>query len=300
MCDSMSEDTNIEGIKKGLTERVNQSGVPLELEISSLCDRRWKHVVNQDSYFDKDEKKLREIDISVRGGPKKVGSLELECNIVIECKKEMDFAWVFYVRPFKFEVDDIEGHYIDEFELARGKIGNSDARQIILKNANLHYRNTDHIAISYDAWRFRNKAEKNEDERRREIFSAENQLKKYIEASIEQDIIECTRAIPYTIEIYLPCIVFQGLMFEAEIVNGKPTLKETDNLVLETQYRSRFSTYEESLLIDVVTPKYFEKHQKKIIQDIDSLERTLANNSRAISMKLKKAISLIAHSSKTN
>lgn len=61
----------------------------MEIEISSLPDKEWQRVVNTDTYFDRDERKLRDIDVyafDIFSNPR-LSPLELEIGMPIECKK---------------------------------------------------------------------------------------------------------------------------------------------------------------------------------------------------------------------
>ena len=100
-----------------LKKEIKKTGYPLEIEISSILDKVWQTVINTDTYYDRDEGKLRDIDIHAFDtfASRKVFPIALKTGLVIECKKDDDFAWVFFSRPFpKFGMEDIDGQYVDE------------------------------------------------------------------------------------------------------------------------------------------------------------------------------------------
>lgn len=77
-----------------LKKEIKKTGYPLEIEISSILDRGWT-VLNTDSYFDRDDGKLRDIDIRAEKTYDACMPLFLSTSLVVECKKSEDFAWVF-------------------------------------------------------------------------------------------------------------------------------------------------------------------------------------------------------------
>ena len=82
-----------------LKQKIKKTGYPLEIQISSLLDKKnWGTVQNTCSYFDREEGKLRDIDITVGNfyGPPKIAPLMLFTQLIIECKKSDNFAWVFF------------------------------------------------------------------------------------------------------------------------------------------------------------------------------------------------------------
>ena len=233
-----------EAAEKYLKDQINKSGKPLEIRVSSFLDEKWKHVSNQDTYVDQDEKKLKEIDICAFDGPKRVGNIELEATLVIECKQSEAFSWVFFTRPLEYSNENIAGQYLDEVQMAARNVERAEVMQSILMKTSLHYRNMPTVAVTYEAFKMGEVQRGQFREGQNEIFDAQCQLKSYIECAMHQSIRERISIIPYTIEMYFPCIVFRGRMYEARVKGDDVTLKDSKHLLLKMLYKSPYSIYE--------------------------------------------------------
>jgi hypothetical protein len=278
-----------------LKKEIKKTGYPLEIEISSLLDKKWQFVMNTDTYLDRDEGKLRDIDIYAFDtlGTEKIAPLGLRAGLVIECKKDEDFAWVFFTRPFKFDIENIAGQYIDEAQIITKNVENFQVMEIILGKAPLHYKNMKRIAVSYNEFCLKGKKASYE-KKKREIFEAQNQLKKYIDCGIDQLIKAGSELRMYPIEMSFPCIVFDGLMYEAIVENGNLQLEEANHLILDTSYRTPYSVFEKCLLVDVVRKDCFENYLKLIRKDVMLFKRIVSTNSRKITRRIDEIISLLS------
>ena len=281
-----------------LKEEILKTGKPLEIRISSLLDGQWPSITNQDTFYDRNEKKLREIDICAYSLPKRMHNLELETGLIVECKKSEAFSWVFFTRPFKFEIEDVSGQFLDELQMAARNIERAEIMQQILKKTRLHYENMKTVAVTYEAFKRGDVHKSQFREEKNAIFDAQSQLKSYIECSTDEDIRVRIPIIPYTIQMSFPCIVFRGSMYEAIVKDDHLTVEKSKHLVLKTQFSSEYSIYEKSLLIDVVSEEYFNNYQELILTDIDSLEKTIERDSEAISNKITEIISLLESAGK--
>jgi hypothetical protein len=292
-----SESSGPEPDKSKLELVIEKSGKPLEMIVSSYLDEnQWKSVYNTDTFYDKDEDKLRDVDIVASDGPFNVQNLELETYLIIECKKDTKYAWVFFTRPFDFAIEDISGHYLDEAQMAAKNTENHEILSTILKDAQLHYKNIGKVAVTSELVPLY--PPKDYDPQKQEkpidlIYKAENQLKKYIDWAIDQDIRKRTQLLPYSIEMYFPCLLLQGYMYEATLENGKVKLEKRNHIVLETLFRSEYSVYEQNLLIDVVNVDFFNEYQKLIRDDILSLKEAIKKNSELISSRITEILSLL-------
>ncbi|MHC3129642.1 MAG: hypothetical protein IBV52_06155 [Candidatus Bathyarchaeota archaeon] len=134
-----------------LKEEIMKTGFPLEIEISSKLDKAWKNVVNTDSYFDKDENKLRDIDILAYDdlASDKVFPIFLRTGLVIECKKDVNLAWVFFTRPFDYSIESIAGQYVDETQLLTKNTQNIETMRKVLEKTPIHYVNIERKAVTY-------------------------------------------------------------------------------------------------------------------------------------------------------
>jgi hypothetical protein len=157
----------------------------------------------------------------------------------------------------------------------------------------LHYEDQKRIAVTYQAFQTGNVLKTQFRESQNAIFEAQNQLKSYIDWNTEQDIRERSPIIPYTIEFYFPCIVFQGPMYEAVVENGDVRLGKSDHIILKTLFKSPYSIYEKDLLIDVVSEEYFNNYQDLIRKDLDSLKESILKNSERISGRITEMVSLL-------
>jgi len=289
---------NIDNLK----DAISKSGKPLEIVVASYLENLgWQEICNSDTFYDKETKNLREIDIVSSNQPRDIQNLQLETYLIIECKQSTKSAWIFYTRPFKFKVSDINGHYLDEAQMAAKNTEHSEIMETILNNAELHYNKENRVAVTADILpRF---ADKNYNPEKDEtgkdtIYAAENQLKKYIDWSTDQDIRKRTQVLPYSIEMYFPCIVFQGPMYEAVIVNGKVELEPTNHVLYKTLYRSRYSVYEKNVLIDIIAGEPLEeqnflKYQNMFREDMESLYRSVSQNCGVISRRIVETLTLL-------
>jgi hypothetical protein len=284
-----------------LKREIKKTGYPLEIEISSQLDKVWEYVVNTDSYFDKDEKKLRDIDIFAFDsiGSQKTFPIILRVGLVIECKKDEDSAWVFFTRPYKYD-GEVEGQYVDEVQSVTKNTECTEVMDKILPKVSLHYKSSSRTAIAYDTFCF-NTTKRSFSTKKREIFEAQNQITKYVGHTIEQSIMERARYYHvYPIQFFFPCIILDGLMYDAIVDNGSLTLKESDHVVLSSQYRSPYSIYENRVLIDVVRKSYFREYQKLIRQDVESFKRVVKRQAGKLSNEIEKVISLVGSTRKTD
>lgn len=263
-----------------LKGEIKKSGYPLEIEISSLLDKNWNEVLNTDSYYDTDEKKMRDIDINASRFFEEYAPI-LDVNLTIECKKDDNFAWVFFTRPLKYDIEDIDGQYLDGIQILTKKIDKDAIREVILGNSSLHYSRMRKVAVSFDE--FYIKGKKSDYGKKRDIFEAVNQLKKYILYSNEQNL---KSGSPYTILIHFPCIVFDGEMFVSEVRGEEINLRRTKHVLILTAHRTPYSPWDLGFLIDVVHKKHFKRFLKSIDRDIESLTKIMQKNGDEILSKI--------------
>lgn len=273
-----------------LKKEIKKTGYPLEIEISSILDRGWA-VFNTDSYFDRDEGKLRDIDIRADKIYNKHTPIILSTSLVVECKKSEDFAWVFFTRPLDFDHWDVSEQYLDELQIRCKSSRPIQLRELLLETSKLHYKEFERVSVSYDAFPF--KAKKTEYEgKKREIFEAQNQLKKYICYTNEQSVKERYEGIS-RFDFHFPCIVFHGQMYEATFEGRKMEVTSRKHILLTTQYRPSYSVWEEGFLIDVVHRTYFRNYLRKVRKDIKSLQDIFAQKKETINERLTEAEFLI-------
>ena len=279
-----------------LKEKIRKTGYPLEIEISSMLDRKWV-VVNTDAYLDSDEGKMRDIDITAwQYSPKTWLPIMVEIGLIIECKKDDNFAWVFFTRPLEFNWGgDIDGQYLDEIQILTKNVEATQIEEIISKKTKLHYASAERVAVAFDEFFMKGK-KKTFEKKRREIFEAENQLKKYISYYFGQW--GKARYDIYRLNMFFPLIVFDGNMYETIIEKGKIKVSETKHVVLTTSYRTSYSIWEQNLLIDVVHKDYFREFLKVLGEDIKSFKRVVRGNKKRIEREVERATSLLGTAKK--
>lgn len=261
-----------------LKEKIEKTGFPLEIEISSLLRERWD-VLYRESFFDREGKKMRDIDLraSYPLNVTKLLPLWLDVELDIECKKSENFAWIFFTVPMEYAPEEsIDGQYLDELQIRMKSSEPKQLRDIILGETSLHYHKFKRFAIAFDEVYLKGKKHERA-KGKREIFEAENQLKKFIVYTNEKSLEEKPPK-EKRIFVYFPCIVFDGKIFEAIVEKGKLELRKRRHLILTSQYRPSYSVWEQNFLIDIIHRSYFNYYLEKITSDIKSLAETTAKN----------------------
>lgn len=274
-----------------LREQIEKTGYPLEIEISSILDSKWE-VVNTESYFDTDEKKMRDIDIRAdKPVIQELMPLFLDVKLVVECKRDRDFAWVFFTRPLKFDwIGDIDGQYLDELQVLTKSSETTQIKDIILGKAAYHYKDMNKVAVCYDEFHLQGK--KNSfAQKKKEIFEAQNQLKKYISYTNEHEMKAQYPGL-YRLIMYFPCIVFDGQMFEAIVEGTRIRLKRANHILLTTQNRTSYSNWEQGFLIDVVQKTHFGRYLRIVNRDFLSLKKLVKKNRRKMQEEVERILSL--------
>jgi len=174
-----------------LKNAIAQTGYPLEIQLSSMLDKCWDHVINTESYFDREGNKLRDVDIVTSQEysfttKEPDMTLRMQTGMVIECKKNPNFAWVFFTRPFRFSYSEIEGHYLDKIQCITKNCDKSDLSELLSNEKPLHYSEFDRVSVAYSEILLKpNASNKNP----KGIFEAQNQVKKFMDAQFEQLIV---------------------------------------------------------------------------------------------------------------
>ena len=194
-----------------------------------------------------------------------------------------------------YDDSDISGQITDKVQLFTKNTENMQIVDIILDEANLHYRQMERVAVAYSEFYLSGKNEEPRREKhKREIFEAQNQLKKYMDCEFDQNA-KYNPQMPqiYPLFMYFPCVVFDGPLYEAIIVDNDLELKEAKHLVLTSTFRSPYAIYEESVLIDIVQRSFFEEYLEIIEKDKKTLQRVVLRKSRKIIQRTKEIIELL-------
>jgi outer membrane usher protein FimD/PapC len=123
-----------EQIDENVLECIKKSGYPLEMEISNKFDNDWK-VDNTGYYYDYDENKGRDIDI-VAAYKKSIWNHKqwnASYNVIVECKKKEDDAWIFFTRPH-LSIDGCNQMTVDTMLLSRDDLGSACNAFVIVLN----------------------------------------------------------------------------------------------------------------------------------------------------------------------
>lgn len=274
-----------------LKKSIRKTGYPLEIEISSMLDDKWA-VVNTDAYFDKDEEKMRDVDITAwQYSPDTWLPIWVETGLIIECKKDDNFSWVFFTRPLEFEwLHDIDGQYLDQIQILSKNVEALQIKEMISKKVKLHYSDMKRVAVTFAQFFMKGKKADFES-KKREIFEAQNQIKKYISYYFGQ----CVKARydMYRLNMLFPVIVFDGKMYEVVIENGKMEVNESNNIILTTSYRTPYSVWEQGILIDVIRKDIFPDFLKVLDRDVRSFKRVAKGNKRRIEREVENATSML-------
>ena len=85
--------------KSKIKKDIEKSGLPLEIEVTSIIEKSGWEVQNQSFYWDEDEKKGRTIDITAfKALSEELGVYDRHrVALFIECKKSST-PWIFYTR----------------------------------------------------------------------------------------------------------------------------------------------------------------------------------------------------------
>ena len=110
-------------LKSFIESQIEKTGFPTELEVmEKIGSKGWDYVPSS-LYHDYDEDKWREIDVIAFNCEREVegqfASYKLCADLVLDCKKSSDHAWVFIVPPKKQEDDWRRLFDIDFFEPIR-------------------------------------------------------------------------------------------------------------------------------------------------------------------------------------
>lgn len=281
-----------------LTEELERTGYPLEIEVASLLDK--KYIVDNNAYFlDWEENKAREIDISAfpkRNYPeegKKIKPFGLVHRLVIECKRSNTHAWIFLTRPSKTLW--FEGQCISFANIATKNAWICFLPTILEEcDWKLHYDSFKRLASVYSEIKYQGQGSQ-----KSEIFEAKNQIVKFIDYSIVQFLkrLENTGFDPSTnhlIWLYHPVIVFDGKMYEAIIENGSIKLFARKHLLLSTYYSPSYvkdfpdtESPELPYLIDVVRKDYFTSFLNILEEEYSKLWECISKNIKALRKEAK-------------
>jgi len=266
-----------------IREQILKSGFPLEIETYSILEQNnWMAFAN-DYYFDEDEKKEREIDLTAVPFPEfdnkfniinRVEPFSLDIELAIECKKIDTHAWVFFTWPSTSGLF-YSGQTLDFMQIRTNDF-ESSLFDVILSPPDtgglLHYSKFDRLARSYVEVKI-----EGQDGGRKDIFTACNQLTKFIAYSFQRRVDRLAKDPDHVMIMVFPVIVFDGDLYEATLgETGNIILSRRKHILLARHSKLSFAgTDERSFLIDVVAKGYFEDYLKAVRLDIRNIEQSL-------------------------
>lgn len=307
-------------LKDFLSDEIQKSGFPLEIEVSSILeDQKWV-VLNNQPFRDPDEEELRSVDILAFHGPTVYERPEtlpfgFSPRLVIECKKSSSYAWVFFTRPQDAKVFPMDGQVYDfpkAFSTKAYEERNSLSQIGIFSyeyyfnhfsdqlkgTKRIHYTDFDRTAIAYNEYKIDEVRADSPKKRettagRNEIFEAVNQLVKFQDFDVEESVtspgrIRGATSPLFPVELSFLAVVFDGRLFEAVVSRGKPLVEERKHLLLHYIYRPRKSFNNLNFWIDVVKKEFFPDYLTKISQDISLMRDKVISERELLSRYLRK------------
>ena len=245
---------------------IKKSGFPLEIEVSEVLKRHEWRVLNQQYYFDRDERKVRTIDIlAYVADHSQVGDYKpFHVSLIIECKSSSK-PWVFWTTQKNKELFSFPVTLVKHWAKPRGITRERKMYYDWLKwmsYSHIYSPDLDRVAlIHYEPFK-KGKG--------REIFEASNQVMKALSFELMRDK-ECTLKVPdlHPLFILYPVIVFDGHLFELRTENGDLKLLPVKYLQYST------STLGESFLIEVIKKEFLSTYLEKLKAEINTMKAEL-------------------------
>lgn len=283
----LPEDRNRKTLEEHLIGEIQKTGFPLEIEVSDLMQENWV-VLNNTPYLDSDKNENRTIDIygihesdteAISTRSNRHISLT-STDVVIECKKSNEYAWIFYTRPNYITPSFFPGggqrtDFLEVFSKGERNFLDLLARRGIVKELNLHYDDFDGVCYGiYDEIKlqkdFKSKS-------RDDIFEAISQLTKFADYSMQRDrsfIAPDSR----DISILFAAIIFDGRLYEAVVEQGNVKLRESPQLFLSISSHSKTTGRVHNYYVDVVHKSTAAEYFKSLENDIKSLRGFFSSN----------------------
>jgi hypothetical protein len=290
----MMEMTAINNLKGRLKREILKTGYPLEIEVASILeDFGWAAFPNH-FYVDPTSNKPREIDIfgfsEATSSDKSFDPIAFSPHLIIECKKSLDYSLVVFSRKRSaFTFYDITGQIYD-FPVILGRVDHfPNPREefnlsYFLTRPQLHYNQFERIASTYTL--IKPGVEKGKSD----IFEAVMQIMKAQSFDVKEAI-KRDKTITHThYPLYLSflAIVFDGLIFEAEIEQGEVNLKEAEHMLLHTTFQPNYSDFPLYYSIDLVKKENFKNYLQQLRDDISMLKEHIKSNAGNVSKYLKR------------
>lgn len=243
-----------------IREEIEKSGFPLELYVLDICSKKNTGRMPNVRYTYKGN--LREIDLyaffeEINLNPKRGENLQYtSTSMIIACKKSKGKPWVFFSSEMHKNTDAFYfTKYVSGFDLYFNKTKTYPLLGQIYKDLHQnHYMNKKVLkCISYiEAFKSPDKSE---------IYEGIDSIITFLHYVMELRSKQLSEFDFHT-SFFFPIIVLDGLLFGAQMKNGKVQVEECDHIQLRTAYEMS-----EVFVIDVVKREYFEKFFDLIEED---------------------------------
>ena len=295
----MMEMTTINDLKDRLKREILKTGYPLEIETASILEDLGWAVFPNHFYLDPTENKPREIDIfafpEATSSDKSFDPIAFSPHLIIECKKSSDYSLVVFTRKrIAFTFYDITGQIYD-FPVILGEIDHFPNPleefnlAYFLTRPQLHYNRFERVASTYTL------IKPGSEKGKSDIFEAVMQIMKAQSFDVKQAI-KRDETITHTHHpLYLSflAIVFDGLMFEAEVERGDVNLLESGHILLYTTFQPEYSDFPLHYSIDIVRKENFKIYLQKLQKDISTLGEHIKSHKGDVSKYLKRSTGLV-------
>lgn len=279
-----------------IKEKLKKSGYPLENYVSSYIasDTSW-HVYTNAYFLDKDTREGRELDIKAichYGRPETPATIsDFELTLLIECKRMLGNAWIFFKTPFQ-PYSKISKVGLCDF-LKTNDFG-------IVSKRETHFTKTELTATGYSEVIVN---EKQSNKRTDNIWKTIIKLIKATCQEMELGLLEMERYLediredqplmpfeedPFeVISVFYPVIVFEGNMYEATF-GEEITLERRKYVELFVDYKS--GNYKGTFLVDVISKDYFPKYFEEVNKDFEVFDKRAVKYSKDYRKTIVKAV----------
>lgn len=234
-----TDDKKLEKVKQDILN----SGIPSEIEISSILQKDGWIVINHYPYFDENEKKVRSGGIiSLKISPKD----RIFIILIIECKKSKDQVWTFHTQK-RSDVWAGVATFMAQINRLQN-IGNLESEASHLTDPNVRVGTTHYIPFK----------KKND-----EFFEALGQVLSASNSSMRMSK-GMTNKLNIMLRVY-PVIVFDGDIYEFFLEAGKMEVRPIEYL----QFITGGMTETRLRLIDIVKKDFFPAYLTLIDNEIE-------------------------------
>jgi len=272
-----------------LKKQLQRTGYPLEIEISSILDKKGWVPFNNELFLDETGIE-REIDIHAVRSRVRIGrstnkseeTFYTDFNLVIECKKSADWTWIFFTRPTMVTCGAhffFSGQYLDFLQALTGNTQGLKDRIFSVENS--HYDNFRNVASTYTEIKTSNQMKTNirTDTRKKEIFEGINQLTGFLNYDmLHRRLFIKEKPKPLVIVFYFAVIVFDGKLYEAITKEGELELKEQKHILLHVQRYSKYLGTRLFFSIDIVKKEYFVNYLEDLEKDMHLIREKISSN----------------------